>query len=90
MDLRLPPSFTRATGHLGWAVSPQARRRAPAALVLVLLLFTVILPASRAPTLSHLRNRALKTMALVLGGSSVAPMPGQAVIPPLTQHYTQP
>jgi hypothetical protein len=71
-------------------MSPETRRRGPAALVLVLLLFTVVLPVSRAPTLSHLRNRALKTMALVLGGSGMAPLPGTTVIPPLTQHFSQP
>jgi hypothetical protein len=90
MRLRQPLRFAKPIGYRGWAMSPEARRRGPAALVLVLLLFTVVLPASRAPTLSHLRNRALKTMALVLGGSGITPLPGMAVIPPMTQHMSQP
>jgi hypothetical protein len=90
MDLRPPSRYTRVINPSGWTMSAGARRRGPAALVLVLLLFTVVLPMSRSPTLSHLRNRALKTMALVLGGSGMAPMPGTAVMPPLTQHFPPP
>ena len=90
MVLRLSSRFARPMGSKGWLMSGEARRRGPAALVLVLLVFTVLLPATRAPTLSHMRNRALKTMALVLGGSGIAPLPGMAVIPPMTQHSSPP
>jgi hypothetical protein len=90
MDLRPPLHFARAINPSGWTMSAGARRRGPAALVLVLLLFTVVLPMTRAPTLSHLCNHALKTMALVLGGSGMAPLPGAAVMPPLTQHFSPP
>ena len=90
MDIRLSSRLVRSQGDRGWMMSAEARRRGPAALVFVLLVFTVLLPATRAPTLTHMRNRALKTMALVLGGNGVAPLPGMAVIPPMTQHFSEP
>ena len=90
MDIRLSARLVRPKGDRVWMMSAEARRRGPAALVLVLLVFTVLLPATRAPTLTHMRNRALKTMALVLGGNSLTSLPGMAVIPPMTQQFSQP
>ena len=90
MDLRLSSRIARVLDPRVWTMGAEARRRGPAAVVLIFLLFTVVLPATRAPTLTHMRNQALKTMALVLGGGGMASQPGMAVIPPLTQHSSQP